>query len=301
MSILITGGNGFIASHLISKLINNYKVYLHTRSVTKESNFLYAHQPISLLGPLTINALGDYKIEDCDCVIHLAGSFSAKSFEELVFDNVVTTNTILDFMKLKKIPKIIFISSAAVWGKNLTSIATENTPAHPETDYAHTKFSAECLVKNAYLNGDIETAFILRPNTLYGYGSNSGVIDSFINQATKEFKFQIFGDGLQQRQPLYIDDLVDAIIKCLIIKSSALNIYGLAGPEHLTILDIVNRISKIYNLTLDCKFLPAQTNKPQTILINQLKINEELLWHPKVTLDHGLKSIFDLRNTPNLI
>lgn len=296
MRILITGGNGFIASHLINKLNSNYKVYLHSRSAIKEFPFLHFHQPTPILGHITLDVLNNANIVACDCIIHLAGSFSAKTFEELIFDNLITTNTILDFMKIKKIPKIIFISSAAVWGKNLWSIANENTPASPETDYAHTKFSAECLIKNAYLNGDIKTAFILRPNTIYGFGSNSGVIDSLVKQASKSLKFQIYGDGLQRRQPLNIEDLLDAISKCLTFNNRALNVYGIAGPDSYSILDIARMISKIYNMKFDCEFLSAQTNKPQTILISQSKIHNELDWHPKIKLVDGLKSIFELRN-----
>lgn len=298
MGILITGGNGFIASHLVNNL-TDYKVFLHTRS-PRETSALHNHREnYYLVGPLTLDFLNKNKIDGCDCIIHLAGSFSANTFEELIFNNLITTQNILDFMKIKRIPKIIFISSAAVWGKNLEGIASEDIPAKPETDYAHTKFAAECLIKNAYLKGDIDTAFILRPNTIYGHGSSSGVINSLVNQASKGLKLQIHGDGLQRRQPLNIEDLIDAITKCLISNLHGLNTYGIAGPESYTVLDIAQKVSSILGLKFECEFYSAQTNRPQTILINQSKINQELLWRPRITLDHGLKSIFDLNTFNN--
>ncbi|HAT39085.1 MAG TPA: hypothetical protein DCW35_02980 [Polynucleobacter sp.] len=294
MSILVTGGSGFIASHLINKLCKDYKVYLHNRSSRFDAIVSRDNSPTIISGPLNLDTLSNSEIDNCECIIHLAGSFSASTFEELIFDNLITTKIILDFMRIKKIPKIIFISSAAVWGKNLQEIPTEKTPASPETEYAYTKFSAECLIKSAHSNGDIETAFMLRPNTIYGIGSNAGVIHSLISQALNGTKFKIFGNGVQRRQPLNIQDMVDVIFGCLMFDNKGLNLYGVAGPEAHSILDIARKIAEIFNVKFDYEFLSAQTNKPQTILINQSRINNELSWTPKVTLDNGLIAMFNV-------
>lgn len=295
MSILITGGSGFIASHLINHLSPNYDVYFHSRSATYSDSTVNDVKNTPLYGPLKLSTITKTPT-DCDCIVHLAGSFSAKSYEELVFDNLITTKIILDFMKIRKIPKIIYISSASVWGKNLKNIVTEDIPAHPETEFSHTKFSAECLIKSAIQNEDIETAYVLRPNTVYGYGSNSGIINSLINRASHGLKFQIFGDGHQQRQPLNIYDLVSAITQCINIKNKNFNIYGISGPESLSILDMAEKVSMLFNVNFDCEFLLAETDKPQNILIDQPKIITELLWSPKIMLDQGLQTIFDSSN-----
>jgi UDP-glucose 4-epimerase len=293
MSILITGGSGFIAPHLIRKLCDNHKVYLHSRSGIRPQSTIKINNLISFDGPLELNTLGKIPT-DCDCIIHLAGSFSAKLYEELAFDNLITTHTILDFMKIRNIPKIIYISSAAVWGGSLKNTVAEKTPAQPETDFSHTKFSAECLVKNAFQNGDIETAYVLRPNTVYGYGSNSGIIHSLINRASHGLKFQICGDGQQLRQPLYISDLISAIMQCVNFKNRDFNIYGISGPESFSILNIAEKVSKIFNVNFDCEFLLAENNKPKNILLDQSKIISEIAWNPLVSLEQGLKTIYDL-------
>ena len=292
MSILVTGGSSFIASHLLNSL-KEYNVSFHARSEQKVAHLLSQKFLTPIIGSFSLDTLNNTALNNCNCIIHLAGSFSAASQEELISNNLLTTSTVLELMRIKRIPKIIFISTAAVWGKNLASTANELKPAVPVTDYAHSKFAAECLIKNAFQRGHIKSAFILRPNTIYGYGSKLGIVNSLIEQASQNMKFKIYGDGKQLREPLNIHDLINLIIKCLDSKKLGFNIYGVSGPESLSIIDIAMKVADIFKFDFDYEFFEEEGDKPKSILIDQQKIQNELSWRPAILLEQGLKAIYD--------
>ena len=176
--VLITGGGGFLAPHLVSGILPFSDITLHSRKdQTLKSQTKGRLNVIS--GPLNVDQLNASTPWEIDAIIHLAGAVHGPSVESILDSNIVTTRTILDFMNLRGIEKIIFLSTASVWSDSEGVRLNENSHANPSTIYGYAKLAAERLIINALECGDISSAVVLRCNNTYGPGSTQGAVANF--------------------------------------------------------------------------------------------------------------------------
>jgi UDP-glucose 4-epimerase len=292
---LITGGSGFIAQYLARALTKEGEVIMHIRQTSKTPT-------LDLSGVIYIrsSSLDDEVIRQSlpggiDTVFHLAGAASSPNALSMVYSNIVTTANIISLMATMGIPNLIFLSTAAVWSGAVDCRIEESFPAAPDTNYGYSKLAAESLIADAVARGVISSATFIRSNGSYGFGSRQGVVAQFYNCLRNCKAVSIDGDGLQLREPLYVTDLVEIMLRAS-TRADGLQIYSASGPQTLTVLDIAKTISTVLNAELKIKWNPERSDRNRHIILSTVKAHQFLDWKPRIYLKDGLQMMISLES-----
>ena len=201
MKILVTGGCGFIGSHLVNKLIGlGQNVIVLDNLSTGKKEYL---NPKAEFMHGDIRKIDDVKavIKDCNTVFHLAASTDVRADSDEIFA-INSEGSQNVFSLAEKIgAKIIFTSSAAVYGE--TELAKEESDCKPISLYGESKLKAEHACP--------KDSFILRIFNAYGSRGNS-VINKFCNKISKKEPITVYGSGLQTRDYVYVSDVIEALL-----------------------------------------------------------------------------------------
>ena len=245
MTILITGGAGFIGKHLVNKLSKNNKVY-----VIDKKKFNFKNKNVKfILGDIT--KINSFKIPSkIETIYHLAAQTSAQISEENpdkdVKTNIMGTYNICKFAIKKKIKQIIFTSSMAVYGEVENKIS-ENKECNPKSMYGMSKLFCEKLIKNLSYN---KINFkIFRLFNVYGPGQDlknfkQGMVSICLAQLIKFKNIIVKGSLDRYRDFIYIDDVVNILTKSNIIQNE---IYNLGSGKKTTVRELLKLIKKITN------------------------------------------------------
>lgn len=252
--ILVTGGAGFIGSHLIDRLleegnqvfcIDNFILgNLENLKKAKNNRFFKLYNA-DLLDLEVIDQI--FNREDFDIVYHLAansdvkeGALTTSRDLNLTF---MTTYNVLECMKKYKVKKLIFTSTPAVFGNKSQALVEEMT-ANPESLYGASKLASEFFIKT-FSNLYGINCWIVRLSNIVGERSTHGVIHDFLIKIdSNKNELNVLGDGNQSKPYMYVKDIVDAII--FIFKNAAerINVYNV-GPKDST------KVSKIAEILLE--------------------------------------------------
>ncbi|NSX08291.1 NAD-dependent epimerase/dehydratase family protein [Pseudomonas lini] len=229
--ILVTGGAGFIGSHLVEALLENgYGVrVLDDLSTGKLANLPVDRAHLSLIvGDVADAPTVERALKDCSAVVHLAAVASVQaSVEDPVTthqSNFIGTLNICEAMRQAGLRRVVFASSAAIYGNNGEGTAiTEDTPKAPLTPYAADKLASEHFFDFYRRQHGLEPV-ILRFFNIYGPRQDpsspySGVISIFSERAQKHLPVTVYGDGEQTRDFVYVEDLVKVLVQA--VKESA--------------------------------------------------------------------------------
>jgi len=309
--ILVTGGAGFIGSHLVDRLIkkghrvvvvdnlSNSKKDYNPPSASSHSlrewvpnlNKKAKFYKIDIRNP-EISQI--FKKEKPEIIYHLAAQIDVrKSTENPVQDakiNILGTLNILENCKKNKVKKFIFSSSVGVYGEPKNLPVKENHPLNPFAPYPITKLAIEKYLNYFKTQG---LDFVsLRYANIYGPRQPSeigegGVIAIFINKILKGERPTIFGRGNQTRDFLYVNDAVNAAV--LALKAPSGSIYNVGTNKEITINGLLKLIAKILNKNVKPIFQPLRQGEIIRSRIDFSKIKKELGWKPKYTLENGLK------------
>lgn len=232
MHYLITGGGGYLATHFIKLLLKQDHTYITTIdsgfSSTESIKLPSAPRQIRRFRSSTTNIDTVARaMEDVDVIYHMA---DRQDWEDtyrhpmrLVDSNVRGLTNVLCMAKRAGVDKLVYVSSTEVYG-NLVG-ATENDSLMPVTMYGATKAAAEAICRGFYNTG-MEVVILRLSNVWGGEGSHS-VVNSFANECT-----DIFGDGDQSRDFIYLKDAIHALLKAKNWESA---IYNIATGEEITI------------------------------------------------------------------
>ena len=242
MRVLITGGSGFIGSHLSNILIKyGHDVYIIDK---KRNNFL-APDKQKTIDLIDINVNDAFFAQSFDMCIHLAALVSVqKSIEDPVDsfgNNVFTTLKVLDICRKHNIKKLLFSSSAAVYAEKNSPIV-EDDPKNPVTPYALDKLTCEQYIQMYCSLWNINY-LIFRFFNVFGEGQNpeyAGVVSAFNIAKQKNEPLIIYGDGEQSRDFIRVDHLCQCIVG-LINKNINNEIFNLGSGENITINNLVKQ------------------------------------------------------------
>jgi UDP-glucose 4-epimerase len=311
---LITGGCGFIGTALIKKIqemgfkniriVDNFKI--GTRDdLLKVAYFKEVDSATILGGPIGVELIqGDILNSDlantvgqgCDIIVHLAANTGVEpSVIEPRMDmsnNIFGTFNYLESARKNKIKRFIFASSNAAVG-NVTPPVHEEVAPKPVSPYGASKLAGEGYCAAYFRTFGMETV-AFRFGNVYGPGSSkkSSVIAKFIKDAIRVKVIEIYGDGSQTRDFIYIDDLICAIVSASISDGVGGNIFQIASGCEMTIQVVANRIINILNTNNINGLKIINSNdrigdvKRNFSNIDKAKIF--LNWTPKVAMDEGL-------------
>lgn len=299
MKVLITGGAGFVGSHLSEFLLSrSYTVICldnlitgniaNIQHLTGDSHFKFITQDIT--EPIHID-------EDIDYMLHFASPASPIDYLKLPIETLkagsLGTYRALDLAKEKN-AKFLLASTSEVYGDPLVNPQKEDywgnvNPVGPRSVYDEAKRFAEALTMAYHRKCGIDTKVARIFNT---YGprmreDDGRVIPTFISQALNNQPLTVFGDGFQTRTFCYISDLIDGIYKLML--SDINEPVNLGSPREMTILELARRILEITGGKSEIVYKPLPENDPKLRRPDISWAQEVLQWNPKVTLDKGLK------------
>ena len=292
---LVTGGCGFIGSHMVDKLIEqNHKVIVlddlsggfikNIKKHINNKNFLFIKK--------NINTIKNGKeFADVDYVFHFAGKGdivpSIEKPHEYFTQNVSATLKLLSLLNPKRIKKFVYAASSSCYGLAKTP-TNENHKIDPLYPYALTKYQGEelvlhwCKVYNLKVNSiRIFNAYGPRVKTTGAYGAVFGV---FFKQILENKPLTIVGDGSQRRDFLYVLDLVDAFYSVAMKKNNIGEIYNLGSGNPKSINQLASLIGakkKVY--------LPFRPGEPRVTHANINKIVAGVNWKPKIKFEIGVQ------------
>ena len=231
--VLVTGGAGFIGSHLVDALLaNGYAVrVLDDLSMGKRSNLPLDNPRLQLLvGSVADAALMSKAVAGCQAVVHLAAIASVPaSVADPVGthqSNFVGTLNVCEAMREHGVKRVVFASSASIYGNNGDGQAVdEDTPKDPLTPYASDKLASEQYLEFYRRQHGLEPA-IFRFFNIFGPRQDpsspySGVISIFIQRAQQGLPITVFGDGEQTRDFFYVADLIVLLMQALEMPTAA--------------------------------------------------------------------------------
>lgn len=287
--ILVTGGLGFIGSHLVEKLVAaDYQVFVIDNFSAASGYKL----PTSVkffrqnIDDSQITSLVQ-KIKP-DVIIHLAADNRVTaSAAEALKSNVIGTFNLLEAAKAAGVKQFIFSSSAAVYGDPKILPIKENHPSKPLSAYGLSK-----LVDELYLQQYQQYFYtsIFRFANVYGPRQSShsegGVVAIFIDRLLKGESIIIYGDGQQTRDFVFVGDIVNALF--LAIKQPSNFILNIGSQQPTTILDLINKISillKIKPQLINKSFRPMEIKDS---LFDYSAAHKILGWQPQINITEGL-------------
>lgn len=227
-------------------------------------------------------------------VIHLAALISVEeSFRKPELYNEVNaegTKNIVLASNSVNVDKIIYVSSAAVYGNPIKLPINEEHPTNPLSPYGSSKLRGEFYVRNLF-KGD---AFIFRLFNVYGLGQSleyAGVIVKFIERVRKGLPPIIFGDGEQCRDFIHVNDVVKAIIRSLDVDINGYEIVNVGSGRPIKIKDLAYSIIKLFNTNLEPIYSSPRPGDIKYSYADISKAKKLLSWYPKVSLEEGLSNM----------
>ena len=287
MRVFVTGGAGFIGTHLCKKLASLHKVTVYDNfSNSNKENFPALENVTLIVGDILDNSKLLDSMKNHDVVIHLAAKTdvidSIINPDDTFQTNVQGSQNVLDSCKFNRISKIIVTSSAAVYQTSYKPV-TEASIVEPLSPYGQSKLDMEKITMQSKIDYTI-----LRLFNVYGDGHTSGVITNFKKNILENKPLIIFGDGKAIRDFIHIDDVVNGII--ISIKSTS-GIYNIASGNGTSIGDLAKLFIKLFEKNSEIIYKSARKGEIIYSVANIDKSQKELGFHTKISLDVGLSSL----------
>lgn len=299
--ILVTGGSGFIGSHLIEKLLskghyvicvdNNYTGSIkNIKDFKNADRFEFIRHDITL--PLFI---------EVDEIYHLACPASPKAYQKnplkTIKTNVLGTFNMLGLAKRLQI-RILFTSTSEVYGDPEVSPQPESYWGHvnfvgPRSCYDEGKRCAETIMKEYHNQHQVDIRVARIFNT---YGPNMDpddgrVVSNFIVQSLQNKDITIYGDGSQTRSFCYVSDTVDALL--CIMQGDKIDPYNVGNPIEMSIKSLAQKIKNMVGNANSILYHDLPQDDPKIRKPDILKIQTDLAWNPKISIDEGLQKTID--------
>jgi len=297
--ILVTGGGGFIGSHLCEKLIedgNEVIVIENFCSSSKEN--IQGFRDSANFSLIDKDVLDDIEVEgELDYVMHLASRASPKDYQENPIHTLRTnTEGTLKMFRIadEKNAKFLFTSTSEVYGDPEEHPQTEDywghvNPVGPRACYDEGKRCGEAMITSYARENELDYRIVRIFNT---YGprlreDDGRVISNFITQALNNEPITVYGDGSQTRSFCYVEDLVRGLVKAK--DSDSGEIFNLGNPDEYTILELAELVQEIVDIESEIVHEELPEDDPSKRKPDVEKAKRNLNWAPKVELREGLR------------
>lgn len=312
-TILVTGGAGFIGSHVCTSLIrkkhqviclDNFDNY-YPESI-KRSNIA------DLQGQRSFYLIrGDIRDKEVlkdlftqfnvDVVVHMAAKAGVRESSKTPFcyldNNVNGTLTLLDSMRKFGVKNLVQASSSSVYGDKRGPVKEDDVDNTPKSIYASSKIATELIAYNYFQNFDFRVAG-LRFFSIYGERQRPDlVIHRFLRQIQNHQPLTIFGDGSQSRDFTHISEAVKAIHGSIALVTSAskglFEAINVGNGQPVSVNRIVTLIQEFYGDKVTVQYLPKRKEDPETSCADISKASQLIGYHPKLKFEGGLKAFIN--------
>ncbi|GBE17282.1 UDP-glucose 4-epimerase [bacterium BMS3Abin15] len=299
--ILITGGAGFIGSHIVDALINkDHDVIVVDNLVTGQkenvnSKAKFYEKDITDFTEMERIFLS----EKPEVIFHLAAQIDVrKSLEDPLFDansNIMSSLNLIELSQENNIKKFIFSSTGgAIYGETESRPTKENHPEWPLSPYGVAKLTVDKYLN--YYNKVFGFNYTsLRYGNVYGPRQNphgeAGVVAIFINKMLGGKQPVINGDGLQTRDYVYVKDIVNANMLAL-ENLNKVGVYNIGTGKETSVNDLFTEINNHFDKKFKEKFGPGKEGEQKTSCLDYSKIKTAMNWEPKIDFGDGIKKTF---------
>jgi UDP-glucose 4-epimerase len=304
MRVLVTGGAGFIGSHVADRLLEDgHEVLIIDNESTGR--------------PENVPEMAEYirgdvvRAEDLelafatglDAVCHIAGQVSMiGSFSDPFTDlrtNTQGTVSVLQQCMRHRVPRLLYASSMTVYGETEVLPTAEETPCSPSSYYAITKYAAERYVHATAQRPDLTFDFsvtTLRMYTVYGPrqaldNPYQGVLGIFIGNLLRGEPITVFGDGEQTRDFVYVSDIVDAWALSLGSPTTRGQVFNLGSGRQISVNQLVDAVLASFGRTredYDIQYRPKRPGEQARVEADVARASTALRWRPGVAFEDGL-------------
>jgi UDP-glucose 4-epimerase len=293
---LVTGGAGFIGSHIVGALDAKETIIIDDFSSGKMENIGGAVSKGAKLMRMDIAAITPETLNGVDVVFHEAALVSVplsfQKFEKTYKDNAASFLNLLECARKADTEKVVFASSAAVYGEAGKPLA-EDAPLFPGSPYAESKLIDE-LYARVYAKEYGMAIVPLRYFNVYGPRQDpsspySGVISIFASRMKKNGPITIYGDGMQTRDFIYVKDVVDANLLAARMKGHSAEPINIASGKGTTILSLFRAISGIIGYGTEPEFAEKRPGDMRFSVADTGKAIELLDFRTNRPLEDGLR------------
>ena len=307
-SVVVTGGAGFIGSHLVDRLLARgdnvvvidsfdpfYDPQIKRRNLTLASDnsaFRLIEADVRDVNAVAA-ALGDAPF---DALIHLAAAVGVRPSiadpARYVSINVDGTGAALELAARKRIPSFVFGSSSSVYGDSAASPFVESDPAaSPISPYAATKRAGELLCHSAHHISGL-SVMCLRFFTVYGPRQRPDLaIHKFVSMIHRGTPITVYGDGQTRRDYTHVTDIVSGILSTIeyVSDNKVFDIVNLGGGNPVTLAEVVDSLEKLLGKAASVERLPAQSGDVKHTFASIDKARQLLGFKPKIEFADGVR------------
>ena len=309
---LVTGGAGFIGSHLVTDIIargDDVRVLDNFSTGKREHVKLFCDNPPSdrvtvSEGDVRDQALVEQLMEGVDYVLHLAAVVSVpQSMREPGLTNDINVNGTLNVLAAARkfnVKRVVFSSSCAVYGDNPQLPLSEQSVTQPLSPYAASKLIGEVYCQTYYRAYGLPTV-CLRYFNIYGprqdpNGDYAAVIPKFVQRLKAGQAPLVYGDGLQTRDFVYVSDVVRAnLLACQHPQASG-QVFNIASDQGTSLLDLADILSSLAPRSIRPQFAPARDGDIRHSRGDGTRAHTMLGFQPAIRLIEGLRQLYDSVN-----
>jgi UDP-glucose 4-epimerase len=311
MRVFLTGGAGFIGSHLCDALIaqGDTPVILDNLSTGQLSNIAHMQNKIEIhQGDIRDAALVSQLTEQSDLVLHMAAALGVNTILEKTVESVSTNFTGSEVVlqsALKHKKRIIIASTSEIYGKNPAQPLTETSdrvvgaPQKIRWTYADAKALEEAIAHSLFLTEGLKVSTIRFFNTVgpRQTGRYGMVVPRFVQSALANQPISIYGDGTQSRVFCHVLDAVDAVLKIIKDDTTIGEVFNVGGEGETTIQQLAEKIITNTKSTSQLTFMPYDQAYPagfedmQRRVPDITKAKTWLKWAPTRNLDHIITDV----------
>ncbi len=248
---VVTGGAGFIGSHLVDALVKEGKNIVVIDSLSSgDIKHISGHIEKGLIRFVKADLLGSGwqdELKGVERVWHIAADPDVRQGgltpSHQVENNLIATTRLLEAMRVHRVPEIVFTSTSTVYGEAKVIPTPEDyTPLEPISVYGATKLACEAMI-SAYCHSFNMQCWLFRFANIIGERSNHGVIWDFVHKLKKDpNRLEILGNGKQTKSYLIVSECVDAIIFGSDKAKERVNTYNIGSPDWVSVTDIADII-----------------------------------------------------------